>query len=148
MIPEEYRRYYIDSAYEWWAQLPGFLKAISGKWDTYSAFAEHLSKGELYAGKIDGKLMSLVHGEIKSEGVVEGHLYCNPESPKDYLISHVIYAKNTALLSYGKVITFILHRHKFLFDIMRQAGFIDTGIRIMGGVYRNKILNASYYLAE
>jgi len=136
---------YISQAYNWYKRTPGFLRSYSEFDENIQNFKQDLLNGRLFVGILDGVFSGMVYGEIKTENIIEGHLFCPPKTSEDFIIALITYAKSESLKTYDFVVTHILKKHRFLHRVMVKSGFVDTGMKSWMGVYRNKLMEVNYY---
>lgn len=136
---------FYKQAYNWYQRTPNFLRAFSEFDDNEDQFILDLKKGLIFIGEVDGVFKGMVYGEPKTKDAVEGHLFCDLDSSEDFVVALVTFAKNESLVAYKYVVTHVLRRHKFLHKLMLRSGFIDTGMRSWSAVYKNSLLEGSYY---
>lgn len=137
----------LQKVYRWYELTPEVLKVNWQFDDNFENFSRDLKKGETYLGKKDGILTAMVYGDPKTTDIVEGHLFCAPNSDIDFLTMMVTYAKAQALTKYKTVLTQTIVKHKTMLEINRRSGFVDTGYRSWSGVYRGQLLEVQHNIA-
>lgn len=149
-----FRTFYDDDrgelsiAHGWYLRTPSFVRSISTFLDEREEFIKELSGTENYSGIIGNEIKGVVHGEQKTIEIVEGHLFCSNDVDIDFVTALVIYSKSQALKTYKIVLTTVLTKHKFLHEVMKRAGFIDTKMRAIQGVHKGKLMEVIYYTSE
>ena len=140
-----------ETAYRWYEEVPGFLRQLQelrGRHDSFEDFVENINTGLNYVGEADGVPKAFVHGEIHDDGTVEGHLMCEAGADLDLVAMTVTYAKAETLKKHRLIVCHVLRRHKSLVEVVRRAGFTDSGMRAFQGVYRGKLQEVLYFVSE
>lgn len=139
---------YIDRVFDWYINSPQIFRAFSAfKTGEKREFLQELRAGRNYALLENGKLRCFIHGEIKDNITIEGHIFCEPKLPIDLQCMAVMFAKNTALLEFQYVVTQVLKKHPILHRVMYRSGFLDMGLRSYNTVYKGQLLEVVHYIA-
>lgn len=146
-LENEWAYNYFDIAFSWYLATPKLLKEIWKMEDDRAQFVEDLSKGMNFAGFLNGKFVAMIHGEPKSEEIIEGHLFCQRKVNIDFLVALVMFSKNIALTKYNRVITATSTKHKTMLEITKRAGFLDTGVRSWDAIHKGQLLEVQYNIA-
>lgn len=147
-IDNETSQEYFETAFEWYQKTPKILKSNWQFVEEKEEFIADLKKGYNYVGKIGGEFVGMVHGEIRQEGIIEGHLFCYPRTDLDFLTALIIFSKQVSLRYFHTVLIQVLAKHKTMGKIIQQAGFVDTGIRSWGTVYKGQLLEVVHSVAQ
>lgn len=148
-IDATYERRHLEKAFGWYQEWPSFLRhSVDYFCNAQKAeFIESLAGGRNYAGHEDDEFKVLIHAEIKSKDVVEGHLFCKPQTNLDLVVSTIKYAKEILLKDYQLILCQVARKHKTLNGIMDSSGFADTGLRAWQSIYKERLVEIRYYAA-
>lgn len=139
---------YLAEAFEWHQNSPEFIRNFGDFGNDLNGFIDSLFVGMNFIGLENGVPKAMVHGQIINDRIIEGHLFCSEQASMDFITATVIFAKNKALNKYEQVISHILTKHKMLHTVILRAGFYDTGYRGWYYVYRGRLMEVKYYVAE
>lgn len=132
-------------AFDWHQKLPSFLKSLGTSYtpNEFSKFEKDLRKGFNFAAFDNNKLVAVVNASILDKITLEGHLFCSSESNEDIITSLISFAKYECLFQYNTIMCHIVQRHKFLHKVMIRSGFVNTGLKTLGG---DKLVPVAIYL--
>lgn len=146
-LPAREMSSFYQEVYHWYLESPEILKTNWQLETDELQFVKDLQNGMNFIGEKDGIFVAMVHGEPKTDKIIEGHLFCLPGVPVDFLISLITFAKHKALEKYELVTTQTPIKHKGMLIINKRAGFLDSGIRSWNGVYKGQLLEIQHNMA-
>ena len=113
----------IHSAFDWYQEAPKMLRSFSVFFDKYERpeFTSNLLLGYNYAGRKHNEINCLIHAEIKSENLVEGHLFCGKDADIDLVAATINYARVDLLKTYGVIVCHVMKKHRTLNKIMDMS---------------------------
>lgn len=129
-------------AWDWWRRLPSFMREITDKWEE-AEFKKSFLDGLNYGGFENRKLTAIVHGEVKNDYLVEGHLFCAPHASVELIQAAIAYGSREVLKTYSQIIIETPRRHKTLKAVLLNTGYLDTGLHSYRG---KRMVETTYFI--
>lgn len=142
----------IKTMFKWHTEYPKVLLEFASNdkhSQSFKSFKESILSGINHVLLVNQVPKLVVHAEIKDSSTVEGHVFACKNTSSSEIASAILIAKeNIFNLGYSSVVCYVLNRHKKLASILKQTGFLDSGLRAMTGVYKNRILESTIFVAQ